>query len=386
MDFELSEEQKLIQQTAREYAQSTLLPRAVDYDRREEFPRQNYTELGELGFMGITIAEEYGGAGLDDTAMVLVVEEIARACPSTAITLSVHNSLPCRVIGWFGSESQKKKYLPRLASGEWIGAYAVSEPDYGSDAARIQTSAVKKGDRYVLNGVKTWITTGANAGVVVVFARTDKNAEKPHRGITAFIVEPSFPGFSAGRQEKKLGLRASDTCQIVLEDCEVPEENVLGEVNGGFGIMMRGLDGGRIGVAAQSVGIAQACLDAAVEYSKVRRQFGRAICEFGMIQQKFADMAARINAARLMTRQAAWLKDRGVPHSKEASMAKLFASDTAVYCAEQAVQVYGGYGYTKEYPVERYFRDAKATEIYEGTSEIQRIVIARHVLGLVKRR
>ena len=386
MDFELSEEQKLIQQTAREYAQSTLLPRAVDYDRREEFPRQNYTELGELGFMGITIAEEYGGAGLDDTAMVLVVEEIARACPSTAITLSVHNSLPCRVIGWFGTESQKKKYLPRLASGEWIGAYAVSEPDHGSDAARIQTSAVKKGDRYVLNGVKTWITTGANAGVVVVFARTDKNAEKPHRGITAFIVEPSFPGFSAGRQEKKLGLRASDTCQIVLEDCEVPEENVLGEVNGGFGIMMRGLDGGRIGVAAQSVGIAQACLDAAVEYSKVRRQFGRAICEFGMIQQKFADMAARINAARLMTRQAAWLKDRGVPHSKEASMAKLFASDTAVYCAEQAVQVYGGYGYTKEYPVERYFRDAKVTEIYEGTSEIQRIVIARHVLGLVKRR
>jgi len=385
MDFELSEEQKLIQQTAREYAQSTLLPRAVDYDRREEFPRQNYTELGELGFMGITVPEEYGGAGLDDTAMVLVVEEIARACPSTAITLSVHNSLPCRVIGWFGSESQKKKYLPRLASGEWIGAYAVSEPDYGSDAARIQTSAVKKGDRYVLNGVKTWITTGANAGVVVVFARTDKNVEKPHRGTTAFIVEPSFPGFSAGRQEKKLGLRASDTCQLVLEDCEVPEENVLGEVNGGFGIMMRGLDGGRIGVAAQSVGIAQACLDAAVEYSKVRRQFGRAICEFGMIQQKFADMAARINAARLMTRQAAWLKDRGLPHSKEASMAKLFASDTAVYCAEQAVQVYGGYGYTKEYPVERYFRDAKATEIYEGTSEIQRIVIARHVLGLAKR-
>jgi len=385
MDFELSEEQKLIQQTAREYAQSTLLPRAVDYDRREEFPRQNYTELGELGFMGITVPEEYGGAGLDDTAMVLVVEEIARACPSTAITLSVHNSLPCRVIGWFGSESQKKKYLPRLASGEWIGAYAVSEPDYGSDAARIQTSAVKKGDRYVLNGVKTWITTGANAGAVVVFARTDKNVEKPHRGITAFIVEPSFPGFSAGRQEKKLGLRASDTCQLVLEDCEVPEENVLGEVNGGFGIMMRGLDGGRIGVAAQAVGIAQACLDAAVEYSKVRRQFGRAICEFGMIQQKFADMAARINAARLMTRQAAWLKDRGVPHSKEASMAKLFASDTAVYCAEQAVQVYGGYGYTKEYPVERYFRDAKATEIYEGTSEIQRIVIARHVLGLAKR-
>ena len=382
---DISPEHKMVREMARDFARNELAPKASEMDEKGEFDMEIMSQMAELGFWGIPWPEEYGGAGLDDTAMVLVVEEIARACPSTAITLSVHNSLPCRVIGWFGSESQKKKYLPRLASGEWIGAYAVSEPDYGSDAARIQTSAVKKGDRYVLNGVKTWITTGANAGAVVVFARTDKNVEKPHRGITAFIVEPSFPGFSAGRQEKKLGLRASDTCQLVLEDCEVPEENVLGEVNGGFGIMMRGLDGGRIGVAAQAVGIAQACLDAAVEYSKVRRQFGRAICEFGMIQQKFADMAARINAARLMTRQAAWLKDRGVPHSKEASMAKLFASDTAVYCAEQAVQVYGGYGYTKEYPVERYFRDAKATEIYEGTSEIQRIVIARHVLGLAKR-
>mgnify|MGYP003879491319 FL=1 len=383
MDFELTEEQKMIQKTARKLAQEVLLERAKEFDRREEFPRQNFTELAEVGFMGILVPEEFGGAELGDLELVLALEEIARACPSTAVTMSVHNSLVCRVINWFGTEEQKKRYLPRLASGEIIGAYAVTEPDIGSDAANIRTSATRRGDTYILNGTKAWITTGANAGCIIVFARTRKDAEKPHRGISAFIVEPTFKGFKPGKQEKKMGLRASDTCQLIFEDCEVPAENLLGKENEGFKIMMRGLDGGRIGIAAQSVGIAQACLDLAAEYAKVRKQFGKFLYEFEMIQQKFADMAARINAARLLTYYAAWLKDKNLPHSQQASMAKLFASETAVYCATEAVQIYGGYGYTKDFDVERYFRDAKVTEIYEGTNEIQRIVIARHVLGLI---
>ncbi|RKY17022.1 MAG: acyl-CoA dehydrogenase, partial [Planctomycetota bacterium] len=257
------------------------------------------------------------------------------------------------------------------------------EPDIGSDAGSIRTSATRRGDTYILNGTKAWITTGANAGCIIVFARTKKDAEKPHRGISAFIVEPTFRGFRPGKQEKKMGLRVSDTCQLIFEDCEVPAENLLGRENEGFKIMMRGLDGGRIGIAAQAVGIAQACLDLAADYAKVRKQFGKFLCQFEMIQQKFADMATRINAARLLTYYAAWLKDKNLPHSQQASMAKLFASETAVYCATEAVQIYGGYGYTKDFDVERYFRDAKVTEIYEGTNEIQRIVIARHALGLI---
>jgi len=384
--IELTEEERLIRDTARDYAEGTLLERAKEFDRREEFCVETYRELGELGFMGMLVPEKFGGTDLGDFPLVLVIEELARVCPSTAVTVSVHSSLVCRVINWFGTEEQKERYLPRLATGEIIGAYAITEPDTGSDAANIKLSAEKRGDRYILNGVKAWITTGANSGCIVVFARTRKDEEKPHRGVSAFIVEPSFAGFSTGKQEKKMGLRASDTCQLIFEDAEVPAENLLGEENEGFKIMMRGLDGGRIGIAAQALGIARAALEAAIDYSKVRKQFGKPICEFQMIQQKIADMGTRLEAARLLTWRAAKLKDADRPHTKEASMAKLFATETAWFCANEAVQIYGGYGYTKEYPVERYFRDAKALEIYEGTSEIQRIVIARHLLGLVKGR
>jgi alkylation response protein AidB-like acyl-CoA dehydrogenase len=298
----------------------------------------------------------------------------------------VHNSLTCRVITIFGTEEQKKKYLPRLASGEIIGAYAITEPDIGSDAANIKLSAQRNGDKYILNGMKSWISTGAYSGCIIVFARTKKSEEKPHRGISAFIVEPTFKGFSFGKKEKKLGLRASDTRQLIFDNAEVPAENLLGKENEGFKIMMQGLDGGRIGIAAESVGLAQAALEAAISYSKVRKQFGKFLYEFEMIQQKIADMGTRVEAARLLTWRAAKLKDAGLPHSKEASMAKLFASETSFFCATEAVQIYGGYGYTKEYPVERYFRDSKVNEIFEGTSEIQRIVIARHLLGLVESR
>jgi len=377
--YGLTEEEKLIMDTAREFAESKLADRAVEFDMKEEFPRQNFTDLGELGFMGMLIPEEQGGSGLGDFPLALVVEEISRICASTGVALSVHNSLTCRIINLFGTDEQKKKYLPKLSSGEHIGAYVVTEPDTGSDASSIQASAEDNGDYFLLNGQKSWITTGANAGVLIVFARTSKEG-KPKDGITAFIVEPGFEGFEAGKQEKKLGIRASDTCQITFENMKVPKENVLGGVNGGFKVMMIGLDGGRIGIAAVSVGIAQACLEASIKYSQERKQFGKCICEFQGIKTKIANMATRLHAARLLVHKAARLKDKKLPHSKEASMAKLFASETANYCATETVQIHGGVGYTKEFPVERYFRDAKVTEIVEGTSEIQRLVIAKHFL------
>ncbi len=382
--FGLSEEEKLIRDTAREFAETRLAEVAVEYDKKEEFPKHVYSEIGELGFMGMLIDEKYGGSGLGDFAVALVVEQISRVCASTGVTLSVHNSLACRMINMFGTEEQKEKYLPKLASGEHIGAYVITEPDIGSDAASIQTFAENKGNHFLVNGQKSWITTGANSGAMIMFARTDKKAAS-NDGITAFIIEPSFEGFSVSKQEKKMGIRASDTCQLVFENMKVPADNVLGEVNGGFKIMMIGLDGGRIGIAAQSLGIAQACLDASIKYSQERKQFGRFIGEFQGIKIKIADMAMRIHAARLLVYNAARLKDENLPHSKEASMAKLFASETANFCASQAVQIHGGVGYTKEFPVERYFRDAKVTEIYEGTSQIQRLVIAKHFLTDLKK-
>lgn len=377
--FELTEEERMIQETARNYAQSVLRKRAEEYDKKEAFPRENFTELGNLGFMGVCVPEEFGGTGLGEFALVLVVEEISNACASTGVVLSVHNSLVCSVIKTFGSEDQKKRYLPRLASGEWIGAYAVTEPDVGSDAANIQCSAVRNGDHYIVNGVKQWITTGSQSGAIIMFARTAKTPN-PSDGISAFIVEPTFPGFRVGKQEKKMGLRASDTCQLVFEDMKVPAENLLSAENQGYGILLATLGGGRIGIAAQSIGIGSAAFDAALEYSKVRKQFGKPICEFQAVKVKLADMATRLDAARLLTYRAAKLKDAGLSHAKEASMAKLFASEAANFCATEALQIHGGYGYTKEYPVERFFRDAKITEIYEGTSEIQRLVIAKHIL------
>jgi len=377
--YGLSEEEKLIRDTAREFAETRLAEVAVEYDKKEEFPKHVYAEIGELGFMGMLIDEKYGGSGLGDVAVALVVEQISRVCASTGVTLSVHNSLACRMINNFGTDKQKAKYLPKLASGEHIGAYVITEPDIGSDAASIQTIAENKGTHFIINGQKSWITTGANAGTLIMFARTDKEAES-NDGITAFIIEPGFEGFSASKQEKKMGIRASDTCQLVFDNMKVPAENVLGELNGGFKIMMIGLDGGRIGIAAQALGIAQASLEAAIKYSQVRKQFGRFIGEFQGIKVKIADMATRIHASRLLVYNAARLKDEGLPHNKEASMAKLFASETANYCASQAVQIHGGVGYTREFPVERYYRDAKVTEIYEGTSQIQRLVIAKHFL------
>jgi butyryl-CoA dehydrogenase len=377
--YGLSEEERLIRDTAREFAETRLADVAVEYDKKEEFPKHVYTEIGELGFMGMLVDEKYGGSGLGDVAVALVVEQISRVCASTGVTLSVHNSLACRMINNFGTDKQKEKYLPKLASGEHIGAYVVTEPDTGSDAASIQTFAENKGGHFLVNGQKSWITTGANSGVLIMFARTDKKAESTE-GITAFIIEPGFKGFSVSKQEKKMGLRASDTCQLVFENMKVPAENVLGEVNGGFKIMMIGLDGGRIGIAAQALGIAQACLEASIKYSQERKQFGKFIGEFQGIKIKIADMATRIHASRLLVYNAARLKDEGQPHNKEASMAKLFASETANYCATQAVQIHGGVGYTREFLVERYYRDAKVTEIYEGTSQIQRLVIAKHFL------
>lgn len=381
--FELTEEEKLIKDTAREFAETKLAERAVEYDKREEFPFENYTDLGELGFMGTLVPEAYGGSELGDFVLAMVVEEVARVCASTAVALSVHSSLVCRLIVMFGTEQQKKKYLPKLATGEHIGAYVITEPDIGSDAAGIQSSAVLDGDNYILNGQKSWISTGAQSKCMIAFARTSKEG-KPKDGITAFIIEPDFEGFAVGKQEKKMGMRASGTCQLVFENMKVPVENVLGEVNGGFKIMMIGLDGGRIGIAAQALGIAQAAFEAAVKYSQERKQFGKFIGEFQGIKVKIANMATRVEAARLLVYDAAKLKDQGKPHTVQASMAKLFASETANYCANEALQIHGGVGYTKEFPVERYFRDAKVTEIYEGTSEIQRLVIAKHFLTELK--
>ncbi len=378
MQFELSEEERMIQQTARDFANAEIAPVADENSANGTFPIDIIKKLGELGFMGMLVPEAYGGTDLGNFCLILALEEINRVCASTGVTMSVHNSLTCGSMVKYGNEEQKKKYLPKLASGEFIGAYALSEPGSGSDAASLTSSAVKDGNEYVLNGTKSFISTGADADLFTVMLRTDP--EQRTKGITAFLLEPGMKGFEIGKKEDKLGLRASSTVQIMFDDLRVPAEQILGEEGMGFTIAMNSLDGGRIGIASQAVGIAQACLDASAAYAKEREQFNQPIGNFQSIQWKIANMAMKNEAARLLVYQAARLKDAGRPHSKEASMAKLFASETCNEAAREAVQIHGGAGYTTDFPVERYFRDAKATEIYEGTSEIQRIVISRSLL------
>ncbi|MFQ6113344.1 MAG: acyl-CoA dehydrogenase [bacterium] len=379
MDFFLTDEHNLIQKTAREFAQNEVAKDAGERDRLEKFPEQHVKKMAELGFMGMMVDPKYGGGGMDTISYVLVLEELSKVDASVGVICSVNNSLVCQGIEEFGTEEQKQKYLVPLAKGEKLGAYCLSEPGSGSDAAGMLTTANYNGDHYVLNGTKNFITNGMHADVYIMFALTD--ASLKHKGISAFIVEREFPGFKVGKKEKKLGIRSSDTVSIIMEDCVVAKENLLGNESDGFKIAMKILDGGRIGIAAQALGIAQGSLEAAVNYSKERVQFGKSISEFQAIQFMLADMETQIHAARLLTFYAAWKKDQNMNYSIEASKAKLFASETAVDAAEKAVQIHGGYGYLKDYPVERFMRDSKITEIYEGTSEIQRLVIARSLLG-----
>ncbi len=378
MDFNLSEEHKMIQEMARTFAQKEVAPVAAELDVKSEFPARHLPKMAELGLMGMMVPMEWGGSGLDTLAYVLALEEISVACASTAVTMSVNNSLYCGPILKFGTDGQKEKYLKPFAQGQKLGAYALSEPGAGSDAASQKTTAVLKGDKYLLNGRKNFITNGPNADAMVLYAMTDK--EKRHKGISAFIVEKTFPGFSIGKIEKKLGICASSTSEVVLENCEVPKENILGTEGQGFTIAMNTLDSGRIGIATQAIGIARAAFEAAAKYSTVREAFGQTISHFQAIQHYLADMATDIDAGRLLIHRAAYLKDKGKDVNKAAAMAKLFCSEAAMWITTKAIQVFGGYGYIKDYPVERYFRDAKITEIYEGTSEIQRLVIARNVL------
>lgn len=378
MDFQLSEEQKMLQEMARDFAQNVLAPAAENYDENSEFPKANIAKMAELGFMGMMVPEELGGGNVDMFSYVLVLEELAAGCASTAVTMSVNNSLFLGPIVRFGSDTLKKKYVPDFAQGKKLGAYCLSEPGCGSDAAALTCSAEKKGDHYILNGTKAWITNGPHADAMIIFATLDKSLR--HKGISAFLVEKDFKGFSVGKVEKKLGIRASSTSAIVLEDCEVPSENLLGEEGKGFNIAMATLDNGRIGIAAQALGIGQAAFNYACKYAQEREAFGKSISQFQAIQFKLADMAVKLESARLLNWRAAWMKDQGMRFTKEAALAKLAASEAANWTANQAVQVLGGYGYSREYPCERYFRDAKITEIYEGTSEIQRLVIAREAL------
>ena len=378
MKLELNDQQKMIQKMVREFAAKEIAPVAAELDKNEEYPTKILGKMAKLGLLGIIIPTEYGGAGLDTISYSIVVEEISRKCASTGVITSVHNSLVAWPIMKYGTDEQKKKYLPKLASGEKIGAFAGTEPNAGSDLGAMKTTAVLKGNKYSINGDKTFITSGSEAGILIVFAVTDKSAGS--RGISAFIVENTFKGYKVGSIFEKLGINASKTSELIFENMEVPKENLLGKESEGFKIALSTLDGGRIGIAAQAVGIAQTALDESIEYSKQRQQFGRPIAKFQAIQWMIADIATRIEASRYLVYNASYQKDLGGRFSKEAAMAKLFASETAVDAAIKAVQIHGGYGYTKEYTVERLFRDSKITEIYEGTSEVQRLVIAASLL------
>lgn len=378
--FPLTEEQRQVRRLARDFAASEIAPHAAAWDRDAHFEPALIRKLGELGFLGMLIPEQYDGLGLDVLTYLVALEEIAAADASAAVMMSVHNSLPTQMILAQGSEEQKQRFLKPMARGELLGAFALSEPEAGSDAAALTTQAVRQGDDWVLNGTKSWVTSGPFAGVILVQARTDTPGErKGARGIGAFIVTPDMPGFHVGKKEEKMGLRASPTVQLILEDMRVPSANVLGDPSSGYIYAMQSLVSGRLGIAAQALGIARAAFEAAVAYAVERRQFGRAIAEFEAIQFKLANMATRIAAARTLLHAAARAKDAGADVKQAASMAKLCASETAMSVATEAVQVFGGYGYIKDYPVEKLFRDAKITEIYEGTSEIQRIVIAREL-------
>jgi alkylation response protein AidB-like acyl-CoA dehydrogenase len=374
VQFEFSEQQRMIKEAAADFAAREVAPIAALIDQEERFPADVVKKMGELGFMGMNVSEQYGGAGLDMVCYAVALEEICKACASTGVIMSVNNSLVCWPLETYGNEEQKQKWLAPLARGEKLGAYCLSEPGAGTDAAAQTTTARLDGDHWVINGMKNFITNGANADILIVFAHT--NPELKHKGIRAFIVETTAEGFSVIRKEDKMGIRASDTAQLAFDNVRVPADQVLGEEGTGFKIAMSTLDGGRIGIAAQALGISGAAYEAALAYSKQREQFGKPISAFQAIQWKIADMATRLHAARLLTYRAAWTKDQGFRFSEEAAMAKLFASETSHFITNEAVQIFGGNGYSKEYPVERHFRDAKITEIYEGTSEAQRMVIS----------
>ncbi len=375
MNFELTEEQNLIRDMVREFAEAEVAPTARIRDEEERFDRAlMFDKLSELGLTGIVFPEEYGGAGADYLSYAIAVEELSRVCASTGVTLSAHLSLCANPIYLFGTEEQKQQFLVPLATGEKMGAFGLTEPSAGSDAGGTKTTAIRQGDQWILNGTKIFITNGGEAETYVVFARTDKNAQK-HHGISAFILEKGTPGFSFGKKEQKLGIRSSPTLELIFDNCSIPAANLLGDEGQGFKIAMKTLDGGRIGIASQALGIAQGALDAAVNYAKDRKQFDTPISRFQGVQFQLADMATQVEAARLMVYNAAYKASNGLSYSQASAMAKLMASETAMKTTTQAVQILGGYGYTRDFPVERMMRDAKITEIYEGTSEIQRLVI-----------
>ena len=378
MDFELTEEQRMVREATADFAKNSLLPKAQEFDEKEEIPQEIYKELAGLGYLGMLLPEKYGGSNLDFVSYICAMEEFAKACAALEIALSVHNSLVCDAILLFGTEEQKEKYLPALARGEMIGAYSLTEPGSGTDAGALRTGAVLQGDHYLVNGTKTFVTNGGIADLFVVFVLT--KPELKSKGISCLLVEKGAEGFSIGAKEKKMGIKGSDTRELSFADSKIPKENLLGEENKGFKVALSLLNSGRIGVGAQCVGIAQAAFEESIKYSKERVQFGQPICNFQAISFKLADMATEIDAARLLVYRAAHLKSKGKKCNIEASMAKLFASEVANRVVNEAVQIHGGYGYMKEYPVERYFRDARVTEIYEGTSEAQRIVISRDLL------
>lgn len=378
MKFELTEEHLMIQKAARDFAQNELLPGVIDRDTHEKFPAEQVKMMGELGFMGMMVDPKYGGSGMDTISYVLAMEELSKVDASASVVMSVNNSLVCWGLEKFGTEEQKQKYLVPLAKGEIIGAFCLSEPEAGSDATSQKTTAIDKGDHYLLNGTKNWITNGNSASVYLVMAQTD--VEKAHRGINCLIVERDMEGFTVGKKEEKMGIRGSDTHSLMFSDVKVPKENRLGEDGFGFKFAMKVLSGGRIGIAAQALGIASGAYELALKYSKERKAFGKTISDHQAIAFKLADMATEIDAARLMVLRSAWLKDQGLPFDRESAMAKLYASTVAMKHTVEAVQIHGGYGYVKEYHVERLMRDAKITQIYEGTSEIQKLVISRDIL------
>ena len=371
MDFSLNKREELFLQMIREFAENEVKPLAAEVDEQERFPMETVEKMAKIGIMGIPIPVEYGGQGGTNQMYIMAVEELSRVCATTGVIVSAHTSLCMNPILEFGTEEQKQKYLPKLASGEWIGAFGLTEPNAGTDAAMQQTTAVLDGEEWVLNGSKIFIT---NAHVYVIMAMTDKS--KGTKGISAFIVEKDTPGFSIGKKEKKLGIRGSATCELIFENCRIPKANLLGELGKGFKIAMMTLDGGRIGIASQALGIAQGAMDVTVKYTKERKQFGKAIAAFQNTQFQMANLETRVQAARLLVRQAAYKKDMHLPYSVDAAMAKLFAAETAMEVTTKCLQFHGGYGYTREYEIERMMRDAKITEIYEGTSEVQRMVIA----------
>ncbi|MDD2345430.1 MAG: acyl-CoA dehydrogenase [Bacteroidales bacterium] len=377
MDFSLTNREKLFLQMIKDFADNEVKPLAAEIDEEERFPVETVEQMGKIGLMGIPVPVQYGGQGGTNQLYSMAVEELSRVCGTTGVIVSAHTSLCVAPILENGNEEQKMKYLPKLCSGEWLGAFGLTEPNAGTDAAMQQTFAVDAGDKWVLNGSKIFITNAGYAHIYIVMAMTDKSMGT--RGISAFIVEEGTPGFSVGKQEKKLGIRGSATCELIFENCEIPKENLLGAIGKGFGIAMKTLDGGRIGIAAQALGIAQGAMDETIKYTKERKQFGKPISAFQNTQFQMADLETKVQAARLLVRSAAYKKDENLPYSVDAAMCKLFASEVAMEVTTKAVQFHGGYGYTREYPVERMMRDAKITEIYEGTSEVQRMVIAAKI-------